>query len=184
MLIAAAASAGFRCDQMADQPRYEPYEACDMFRDGSSARRPVPGTIARGHARLDRHLYTGMIDGRPADTFPFAITEGDLRRGQERFVVNCSHCHGLTGEGDGIVVQRGFPQPPSYHSPRLRAAPVGHFFDVITNGYGAMYSHNDRVDVMDRWRIAAYIRALQLSQHARVADLPEKDRARLEEAAP
>lgn len=184
MLVVAGASAGFRCDQMADQPKYEAYEASEIFADGRSSRQPVPGTIARGHARLDELLYTGKIDGKPADVFPFPITESDLRRGQERFVINCSHCHGLTGEADGMVVQRGFPKPPSYHIPRLRKAPVGHFFDVITNGFGAMYSHNARVSVADRWRIAAYIRALQLSQHARAADLPAEDRAGLEEAAP
>jgi len=172
---------GIQCDQMADQPRYEAFEARDVSPTVSSARQPVPGTVAQGHARLDDHLYRGMVNDQPARTFPFEITKEDVQRGRERYGVFCAHCHGLSGHGDGMIIQRGFTQPPSYHTRRLRDAPVGHFFDVITNGFGAMYSHDTRVPVRDRWRIVAYIRALQLSQHAELEALPEKDRQEIKE---
>lgn len=161
-----------RNPDMAGQPKYRPLQASEFFIDGSSARPLVPGTVARGDLRLDTHLYQGMVNGQLATTFPFPITAADLRRGQERFDIYCMPCHGATGNGDGMVVQRGFVKPPSYHDPRLVNAPVGHFFDVMTHGYGAMYSYAARVDVDDRWRIAAYIRALQLSQSAPLSDVP------------
>jgi len=169
---------------MHTQPRYNPLEPSTFFDDGRSARPPVPGTVARGHLRTDEHLYTGKVNGVLADTFPFPITRQDLERGRERFNIYCSPCHGRSGDGQGMIVQRGFKQPPSYHIQRLRGAPVGHLFDVMTNGYGAMYSHADRVSAEDRWRIVAYIRALQLSQNARISDVPEAERRQLSNPAP
>ena len=163
------------------QPKYKPLDSSNFFDDGRSARPPVPGTVARGHLRIDEHLYAGKVNGVPVDTFPFPITRHDLERGRGRYNIYCAPCHDDTGHGQGMVVQRGFPAPPSYHIERLRQAPVGHFFDVMTNGYGTMYSYASRVSPEDRWRIAAYIRALQLSEHATLDDVPEKERARLME---
>lgn len=169
---------GCRLD-MHVQPRYDPLSSTTFFGDGRSARPAVPGTVARGHQQDDELLYTGRINGNLADLFPFPITQADLERGQQRYNIYCTPCHDYTGSGNGMIVQRGFPPPPSYHIDRLKKAPVGHFFDVITNGYGAMYSYRDRVPVKDRWRIAAYIRALQLSQSASVNDVPADERLKL-----
>ena len=180
-LIAAAAAlalASCRSD-MHVQPRYNPLDGSQFFEDGRSARPPVPGTVARGQLRIDQHLYTGKIDGKEVDTFPFPVTRGVLDRGRNRFNIFCAPCHGITGEGRGVIVQRGFPPPPSYHTERLRAAPPGHFYNVITNGFGAMFSHAARIPPEDRWAIAAYIRALQMSQHATLADVPEHEREKL-----
>ncbi len=161
------------------QPKYRPGDPSEFFDDGRSARPPVPGTIARGQLRGDELLYTGKINGKLAAEFPFAITKKDLERGRDRFNIYCTPCHDYTGNGRGVIVQRGFPPPPSYHIDRLRQAPAGHFFDVMTNGLGAMYSYAARVTPEDRWRIAAYIRALQLSQHASPAQLSEEERRKL-----
>src|SRR5438093_63892 len=166
------------------QPRYSPYDPSPFFEDGRSERPPVSGTIARGHLRTNELLYSGRIGGQLADQFPFPISAQDLERGRERFNIFCAPCHDQTGSGHGMVVERGFPAPPTYHMDRLRQAPVGHFFEVITKGQGTMSSYASRVAVEDRWRIAAYIRALQLSQHANVADLPEPDRAKLVKIQP
>ncbi|HOJ74324.1 MAG TPA: cytochrome c [Phycisphaerae bacterium] len=182
LLLCALACAG--CDQMYEQPRNDPLEPNPFFIDGMSARPIVPGTVARGHARLDEHLYQGTVEGKPAEIFPFAITVADLDRGRERFNIYCSPCHGALGDGDGMIVQRGFTRPPSYHLDRLRAAPVGHFYQVMTNGWGAMYSYAERVTPEDRWRIIAYIRALQLSQHVPADQLAAEDIRRLREASP
>jgi hypothetical protein len=177
MLVAFALS-GCRLD-MHIQPKYLPYEPTSFFGDGRSERQPVPGTVARGQLHLDDLLFTGMENGAESNRFPFPITKDDLARGRERFNIYCTPCHDYTGSGNGMIVQRGFPHPPSFHTDRLRAAPVGHFFGVMTNGFGAMYSYADRVDVGDRWRIAAYIRVLQLSRNATIDDVPEADRAKL-----
>ncbi len=166
---------------MRDQPRYDPLEANPMFADGSSARPLVPGTVARGHLRVNDHIYTGRIDGKYAATFPMPVTRKTLERGQERFNIYCAPCHSRLGDGQGMIVQRGFKQPPSFHSDRLRAAPPGYFVDVMTNGFGAMFSYASRVNPEDRWAIAAYIRALQLSQHADLSVVPAADRQQLEE---
>jgi hypothetical protein len=163
------------------QPKYKPLDPSTFFDDGRSARPAVPGTVARGHLRIDEHLYAGKVNGVLEDTFPFPITRDVLDRGRERYNIYCSPCHDYTGSGRGMIVQRGFPAPPSYHIERLRNAPVGHFFDVITNGYGAMYSYASRVSPDDRWAIVAYIRALQLSQRASLADVPAKERQKLME---
>jgi cbb3-type cytochrome c oxidase subunit III len=174
--------AGCRLD-MHVQPKYLPYEPTNFFSDGRSERQPVPGTVARGQLHLDDLLFTGMENGAEADRFPFPITRDDLERGRERFNVYCTPCHDYTGSGNGMIVQRGFPHPPSYHIDRLRQAPVGHFFGVMTNGFGRMYSYADRLDTGDRWRVAAYIRVLQLSHNATVQDVPESNRADLDKPA-
>jgi hypothetical protein len=164
-------ASGCRQD-MQVQPRYNPYDASNFFDNSRSAREPVPGTIARGHLHLDELLYSGKVDGKDAEVFPFPITRADLNRGRERYNIYCTPCHDVTGSGRGMIVLRGFPQPPSFHIDRLRQAAPGHFFDVMTNGLGVMYSYSARVSPEDRWRIAAYIRALQLSQQATIADVP------------
>ncbi len=146
-----------------------------------SERPVVPGTVARGHLHLDELLYTGKENGVLADKFPFPITRADLERGRERYNIYCTPCHDYTGGGHGMIVQRGFPPPPSFHIDRLRTAPAGHFFDVMTNGDGSMYSYATRVEPEDRWRIAAYIRALQLSHQATIQDVPGAMRRKLME---
>jgi hypothetical protein len=161
------------------QPKYLPYAKTDFFGDGRSERQPVPGTVARGQLRLDELFYSGRENGVVVDKFPFPITRADLERGRERYNVYCTPCHDYTGSGRGMIVQRGFPQPPSYHIQRLRDVPVGHFYEVITNGFGAMYSYAARVEPADRWRIAAYIRVLQLSENATIQDVPDSDRQNL-----
>ena len=175
------ALAGCRQD-MHDAPRYEPLEASTFFRDGRSARTFVANTVARGTIYEDTHLYEGKINGQLADTFPMPVTAELMARGQERFNVFCSPCHGRTGQGNGTIVQRGFRAPRSYHEERLRNAPVGYFFDVMTHGFGAMQDYASQVPVADRWAIAAYIRALQLSQNATVDDVPPAARPALEGA--
>jgi mono/diheme cytochrome c family protein len=181
VIAALACTSG--CNQMMnDEPRYKPLAASDFFEDGQSARPQVAGTIAHGHLRLDQAFYTGRLNGSLVETFPVPVSRALLTRGQERFDIFCSPCHGRVGNGDGMVVERGFRPPPSYHVDRLRTAPVGHFYDVMTNGYGAMPSYASRVPVMDRWAIAAYIRALQLSQFAPLAAAPDAERQRLLES--
>ncbi|MGH9430452.1 MAG: c-type cytochrome [Terriglobia bacterium] len=166
-------------DDMHTEPRYDPMAPSAFFADGRSERPLVPGTVARGHLRTDELLYTGQINGQLANVFPFPITRQDLERGRARYNIYCTPCHDYTGSGQGMVVHRGFPAPPSYHIQRLMQAPVGHFFDVMTNGYGTMYSYAGRVSVKDRWRIAAYIRTLQLSQAATLDDVPASERQKL-----
>ncbi len=161
------------------QPRYDPLAPSAFFEDGRSARPAVPGTVARGELRIDEGFYAGKVNGEPVNAFPFAITPKVLARGRGRFNIYCTPCHGYRGDGRGMIVRRGFPQPPSYHIDRLRRAPVGHFYDVISNGYGAMYSYAARIPPRDRWAIVAYIRALQMSQHASIDDVPEAERSKL-----
>ncbi len=172
------ALAGCRQD-MHNQPKFIPLRESDFFADHRSERPLVEGTVPRGELVTDDLLHTGKQDGKDADAFPFPVTDEVLRRGQERFNIFCSPCHGRTGEGNGMVVQRGYRQPPSYHTPALLKSPVGHFFDVMTNGWGAMPDYASQVPVRDRWAIAAYIRALQAT-YVPVGDLPpaEQDRVR------
>lgn len=165
---------------MHDQPKYIPLRESSFFGDVRSARPLVAGTVARGQLHDDPLLYTGKINGADAELFPFAVTERVMARGQERFNIYCSPCHGRTGQGDGLIVQRGYRRPPSYHQDRLRTAPVGHFFDVMTNGFGAMPDYAGQITPRDRWAIVAYIRALQLSEHATPADVPPTERGRLD----
>ena len=168
---------------MHDAPRYDPLEASSTVAGTSSAQPFVEGTVPRGFDLADAHLTTGKDGNVPVDTFPFPITRADLDRGQERFNIYCAPCHGRTGEGNGMVVQRGYKQAASYHIDRLREMPVGYFFDVMTNGFGAMPDYRAQVPVEDRWRIAAYIRALQLSHAATTADVPPDELTKLNTAA-
>ena len=172
------------CDlrqRMYDQPKYEAHEATTFFDNGLTSRGPIEGTIARGQLRLDAHLFTGKVNGELATVLPPSIPFGKdlLERGHERFDIYCSPCHGRTGEGNGMIVQRGLKQPPSFHEARLREAAIGHYFEVMTNGFGAMYSYASRVPVEDRWAIAAYVRALQFSQRADFDKLPAQDQGQL-----
>ena len=164
---------------MHDQPKYTAYKPSDFFADGRSARPLIEGTIAQGHLNEDELLHTGRAGTQPAAMFPFAVNDALMRRGRERYDIFCSPCHGLTGDGDGMVVQRGYRRPPSFHVDRLREAPAGHLFDVITNGFGAMPDYAAQIPVRDRWAIAAYMRALQLSQNAAVAQLTPDAQGRL-----
>jgi hypothetical protein len=166
--------------KMADEPRYKPLAESTFWDDGASARPLVPGTVARGHLDADTAYYTGKIGGKYVDTFPLPVTRATLERGRARFEIYCAPCHGRLGDGDGMVVERGFRGVPSYHEERFMRAPIGQFFDVIANGYGAMASYAARVPVEDRWAIIAYIRALQYSQAASLSDLKPEERRKLE----
>ncbi len=179
MLFAAGCSSNLTLQKMGTQPRYDPLAPSDFFADGQSARPPVPGSFARGHTEDDALLFTGKIGNQDANVFPFTITRDVLARGQDRFNIYCSPCHGQTGGGNGMIVQRGFTAPPTFHQDRLRTAPIGHFFDVITNGFGAMPSYASQIPAQDRWAIIAFIRALQLSQHATINDVPPDQRDQL-----
>lgn len=169
---------------MYDQPRYDTMEPSEFFEDGRSARLMVEGTVARGQLSEDESFVTGMADGRLLTDIPLQVDRELLERGRQRFNIFCSVCHGPTGVGNGMVVQRGFKQPPSFHIERLRSAPPGHLFDVITRGLGAMPSYSDRVNPRDRWAIVAYIRVLQLSQNATLEDVPPEFREQLESGSP
>jgi hypothetical protein len=204
--------AGCRRD-MQDQPAYRPLQRSDLFADERASRPLLEGTVARGQLRAETEYYTGRKPGVAPQTanvqrelgqkvvppdeafvatfspdlvtqFPVPVTRQLMERGRERFNMYCTPCHDYTGSGQGMIVQRGLKPPPSFHIDRLRQAPVGHFFDVMTNGYGAMYSYASRVSVADRWAIIAYIRALQLSQAATINDVPEQQRAALASAPP
>jgi len=167
------------------QNKVKPLQESAVFLDGQASRRLPPGTVARGELRDDELMYRGIVNGKMATVFPFAMTRTDLERGRQRFDVYCSPCHGRLGDGNGMISQRGLAlarQPASYHTDRLRKMPVGHFYDVITNGFGVMYSYAQRVEPADRWRIAAYIRVLQLSQNAKVTDLAPEEQAQLKAA--
>lgn len=169
------------CQQkMADQPRYEPLSRSTFFSDGRAARPLEEGTVARGQLRIDEHFYQAKERGNLVDTFPFPVTSMILKRGQERFNIYCAPCHDRVGTGQGMIVRRGYRAPASFHIDRLRQAPVGYFFDVMTNGFGVMPDYAQQVHPEDRWAIVAYIRALQLSQHARLTDVPEDQRRQLE----
>jgi mono/diheme cytochrome c family protein len=186
LMICIAGSAACRQD-MQDQPKMKPFRGTTFFRDGLSGRPPVEGTVPRGFLRADTEFFTGKksktaAQGSPSpqpvanaaaganpfaddvEVFPLPVTEDVLKRGRERYEIFCVVCHGLTGNGDGMVVRRGFRRAASFHDDRLRQAPVGHFFDAITNGWGAMPSYAPQIPVQDRWAIVGYIRALQLSQ--------------------
>lgn len=179
IVLVGAVAVGCRQD-MHDAPRYDPLEATTFFTDGQASRTPVANTVARGQLREDDHLYQGKIDGQLTDVFPMPVTAEVMARGRERYDVFCAPCHGRTGAGNGMVVQRGFRAPPSYHDDRLRNAPAGYYFDVMTHGFGAMQDYAAQIPVADRWAIAAYIRALQLSQKATVNDVPADRRAELD----
>jgi len=179
--VCAAVLSASACRQdMHDQPRYEPFERSDFFLD-QRAVRPVPaGTVARGHLDADDHLYRGLVGDEPAKTFPMPVTAELMTRGRERYNIYCSPCHDRTGSGRGMIVQRGYPRPISFHEDRLRQAVPGYFYSAIANGFGVMPSYAMQVPVDDRWAIIAYIRALQLSAHAALADVPEAARGELD----
>ena len=173
--------AGSACRQdMHDQPKYIPLRESSFFGDARSARPLVVGTVARGQLHEDALLYSGKSNGADTTIFPFPIDDRVMARGQERFDIYCSPCHGRTGFGDGMVVRRGYRRPPSYHDDRLRNAPIGHFMVVISNGFGAMPDYAAQINVEDRWAIVAYVRALQLSEHAAVGDVPTDQREKLQ----
>lgn len=169
-LLVVLALAGCRQD-MHDQPRFKPLAKSDFYGDLRSARAPVEGTVARGQLHEDTYFYTGKNENNPGDYLPFAVSEEVLMRGRERFNIYCAPCHSQLGDGNGVIVQRGYRRPPSYHVERLRKAPLGYFFDVMTNGFGAMPDYAAQISPRDRWNIAAYIRALQLSQNAAATDV-------------
>jgi mono/diheme cytochrome c family protein len=164
---------------MHDQPKYQPLEASQFFADGRASRPRVPGTVARGRLDADTLLVTGKEGGKPSEQFPAPVTRAMLDRGRQRFDIFCSPCHDRAGTGRGMIVARGYKQPTSFHDDRLRDMPPGYFFHVMTNGFGVMPSYAAQVPIDDRWAIAAYIRALQLSQKATLSDLPDEERAAL-----
>ena len=171
---------------MYNQAKERPLAQSKFYRDGLASRIPPAGTVARGWLREDRVLYTGLgSDGKFVSELPSAVVfdKALLVRGRQRFDVFCSPCHGRQGNGQGMIVQRGFKQPPSYHIDRLRAQPLGYFFDVMTNGFGQMSSFASQVPPEDRWAIAAYVRTLQFSRNAPLAELTDADRAALDKAA-
>jgi len=181
LLLAAAfgALALAGCDMalrqdMADQPKNRPLSSSDFFSDGRSARPLIEGTVARG--AIDNDVYNVP---KEYAGFPLPVDEKLLARGEDRYKVFCTPCHGLQGDGNGMVAVRGMKHPPSYHLDRLRQSPNGYFYDVITNGFGSMYSYSERIAPRDRWAIIAYVRALQLSRNAKAADLPESVRQKL-----
>ena len=170
------------CDirkRMYDQPRVEPLEKSDFFADGSTARSLVEGTVARGHLNEDEHFHTGRVDGVFAETFPMEITKDVLKRGQSRFNIYCATCHDRAGTGNGMIVKRGYKQPPSMHIDRLKESAPGYYFHVMTQGFGVMPNYRYQLNPEDRWAVAAYIQALQLSQSATLDDVPEAQRASL-----
>jgi mono/diheme cytochrome c family protein len=173
LLTAIALTSACRRD-MHVQPRENPLSRSDFFTDGRSARPLVEGTVARGQLHADTYFYTGKIGDNPGDVMPFPVTKEVLERGRERFDIFCAPCHSRVGDGNGFVPSRGFTRrPPSYHIPRLQKAPLGYFFDVMTNGFGIMPDYASQIPPEDRWDIVAYIRALQLSQNAAMADVPQ-----------
>jgi mono/diheme cytochrome c family protein len=169
---------------MHQAPRYDPLEASAVFPGGAASQPLVEGTVARGMENADELLMTGKVGGVESDVFPFPITRADLDVGQQRFNTYCSPCHGLDAAGDGMVVQRGYRQPPSFHIDRLRQAPAGQFYDRIANGFGVMPNYRAQVSVEDRWRIAAYVRVLQASHQGTRSDVPAADMERLDNPQP
>jgi len=180
LLALSLAAMGCSRLDMQDQPKYRPQRPSDFFADGRSERQPVEGTIARGALNEDAAFYTGKdAAGKEIEAFPIAVDKAVIERGQQRYDIYCTPCHGRIGNGLGMIVRRGFKQPPSYHIDRLRNAPVGHFYDVISNGYGAMQDYAVQLQPRDRWAVVAYIRALQLSENTNINDLSADARARV-----
>lgn len=193
LVFLALFAAGCRQDMADLQPRYQPLQKTEFFEDHQASRLPVTGTVAYGRSftkadpdflREDRHLYEGKAaDGLFAQTFPFEITKADLDRGQQRFEAYCSMCHNYRGDGNGMIVRRGLTKPNSFHQDDVRRKPVGYYYSVISNGFGSMGSYAASISVRDRWRIVAYIRALQYSQNVPVAEVPAEKRSELDKKA-
>jgi hypothetical protein len=183
-LLAGATLLAIGCrNDMQDQPRYEPNSPSQFFPDGTSVRPLVEGVVSRSERFESPEIETGLIDGKPIDRVPLPVDLAFLERGRQRYGIYCTPCHGGLGDGDGMIVQRGYRRPPSFHEERLRSMPDGHFYDVIVRGFGVMPSYRAQVQTNDRWAIVAYIRALQLSQNARLDDVPEAERGALQPTA-
>jgi mono/diheme cytochrome c family protein len=183
MLLTAALALGCR-NEMYDQAKAKPLSESTFFRDGANARPLPPNTVPRGFLRDDKAMYAGIApSGSFVTELPIPLSRALLDRGRQRFDIFCAPCHGKQGGGQGMIVQRGFKQPSSFHVERLRDQPIGYFFDVMTQGFGEMSSYASQVPPEDRWAIAAYVRALQLSQHAPVAELLPDDKKKLAQAA-
>lgn len=164
---------------MHNTPVGQPLRESLFTKNVSTSRAPVEGTVARGTLQDDAAFFTGKEGGAAANALPFQLTADVLNRGEERYNIYCTPCHGVAGRGDGMIVRRGYRQPPSFHVDRLQQAPLGHFYDVMTNGFGAMPDYRAQIAPRDRWAIAAFVRALQLSQHASAADIPAEERQKL-----
>lgn len=167
-------------NDMKDQPKFKPYAKTSFFPDHRSERPLIDGVVARGHLNEDDAFYTGKVDGKLIKQIPIPVTKALLERGRDRFNIYCIVCHGVVGAGDGMIIRRGFkPVPPSFHTDKLRQIEDGHFFDVISHGFGVMQDYSMQVQPEDRWAITAYIRALQLSQNAKISQLTEADKQKL-----
>ncbi len=177
-LLTALCALGCR-QKMSYQPRYDPLEPSDFFADHMAARPRIAGTVSRDDLVTNGFMQTGKINGADGDGFPMPVTQQVLDRGQERFNIYCSPCHSRLGDGNGMIPSRGYRHPPSFHTEALRTAKTGHFFDVMTNGFGAMPTYAPQIPVADRWAIVAYIRALQLSQNATMAQVPADQQKQL-----
>ena len=181
MTVAGCAIAGCR-QQMADQPHQRPLEASNFFDDRMASRPIEPGTVVHTGREQNSYLLSGKIDGKLADAFPFEVTTEVLERGRERYEIFCAPCHDRLGTGQGMIVRRGFTPARSFHEARLRDAPAGHYFEVMTQGFGPMPSYANQLSAQDRWTVIAYIRALQFSRNAHISELPPEDREKLKES--
>jgi hypothetical protein len=180
--VAAFALSGCRQD-MHNQPKYIPLRSSEFFPNGRSAQDPVPGTVAHEPLQEDSFFYTGKIGGKEQDRFPFPVTEQVMQRGRERYDIYCSPCHSRVGDGNGMIVKRGYRQAANFHLPRYLSQPVGHYYDVISHGWGAMPDYAAQIEPADRWAIAAYIRALQQAQTGTANDVPADQRSNLKDAS-
>ena len=174
------ALSGCRQD-MHNQPKYVPYRSSEFFRDGLSERQPVPGTVARGDLHGDTYYYSGKVGTKSGDVFPFPITAAVMERGRERYDIYCSPCHSRVGDGNGMIVKRGYRQAINFHDPKVVSETVGHYYDIISHGFGAMPDYAAQIEPADRWAIAAYIRALQYAQNGTMADVPAEQRGELKD---
>jgi len=168
---------------MHNQPKYVPYRSSEFFRDGLSERQPIAGTVARGELHENGYFYSGKVGTKEGDQFPFPITQAVMERGHERFDIYCSPCHSRVGDGNGMIVKRGYRQAANLHQSRYLNQPVGHYYDVISHGWGAMPEYASQIEPADRWAIAAYIRALQYAQAGSMADVPADQRGQLKDAS-
>jgi len=176
-LLLAGCNAELLRQDMANQPKNKPLSESDFFADGRSERPLIENTVARGSITNDE-----LVVPKDSNAFPLPVNQKLLERGEERYKIFCTPCHGLQGDGNGMIVERGMKHPPSYHIDRLRQAPNGYFYDVVTNGFGAMYSYSAQIPPKDRWAIIAYVRALQLSRNAKASELPESLRSKISSA--